>query len=102
MLCPWALGFSAGAPFLGGISLGFIGRKSMRRPFINEKVRPKSEEKALFQQKLCCHTVEERIRLKEKRKWALRMAIRNDQPVVRYTNLSTRLRKTIKDLAPND
>jgi hypothetical protein len=66
MLCPWALGFSAGAPFSGGISLGFIGRKSMRRLFINEKVRPKSEEKALFQQKLCCHAFEERVLLQEK------------------------------------
>jgi exodeoxyribonuclease V alpha subunit len=35
-------------------------------------------------------------------KRALGMAIRNDQPVRRYTNLSTRLRKAIKDPAPKD
>jgi exodeoxyribonuclease V alpha subunit len=35
-------------------------------------------------------------------KRALGMAIRNDQPVRRYTNLSTRLRKAIKDPAHKD
>jgi hypothetical protein len=39
----------------------------MRCLFTKGEVRPKSEEKALFQRNLCYHTVKERIRLQEKK-----------------------------------
>jgi hypothetical protein len=63
-MCMWPR-FSLYRAITVGAGLGFIGRRSMRCLFTNGGVRPKSEDKMLFQRKTCYRTVEERIRLQE-------------------------------------
>lgn len=71
MVCPCGLRLSLGSPLPPVTGPGFIVRKLMRCLFTKGEVCPKSEEKILFQRKICYRTVKVGIQRQEQKLWGI-------------------------------